>query len=219
MSSSRTRERSRAASAAQHVVAGAVAVAVVERLEAVGVEEDDRELLVVAARAAQQRVQLADGVAPVRDAGELVVVRHRLEVVLAREQLLLHLLRAPCGAHPGDDLGRRRVLAEHVVGAVLERVEGRRNVARLADDDHRDAEEVGVALDLGDRAAEGGVQEQHVGALRARGAEDLVARPGLGDDRADSFEDLAHRFASALRRVRDEHPRPRAASRPWSLRP
>ena len=163
----------------------------------------------MAARAAQQRVELADGEAPVRDARQLVVVRHRLEVVLAREQLLLHLLRAPRGAHAGDDLGRRRVLAEDVVGAVLERIEGRRHVARLADDDDRDAEEVGVALDLGHRAAEGGVQEQDVGALRARGAEHLVARRGLGDDRAEPFEHLAHRFASALRRVRDEHPRPR----------
>ena len=84
------------------------------------------------------------------------------------------------------------------MGAVLERIERSPHVARLADDDDRDAEEVGVALDLGDRAAEGGVQQQDVGALRARGAEDLVARPGLGDDRAEPFED---RRASPRERV------------------
>ena len=191
---------------AQHVVARAVAVAVVERLEAVGVEDHDRELLVVAAGAAEQRVELADGEAAVRDPGELVVEGERLEVVLAREQLLLHLLRPPRGVHAGDDLGRGRVVAQHVVGAVLERIDGRPDVGRLADEDDRDAEEVRVALDLRQRRAEPGVQQEDVDVALAGRREQLLVGRGLQAGRARAVEGVARRRASARGRVRDQHP-------------
>ena len=83
---------------AQHLVAGVVAERVVELLEAVEVDQQQRELVAVRAARLDRRVQRVDQVAAVAEAGE--VVGHRLLLRVA--QALDH---GPAGAPHADEHG------------------------------------------------------------------------------------------------------------------
>ena len=73
----------RVGDAPQHVVARVVAELVVDLLEVVDVDEEDRDD-VVGARVAQHLVDAFEEVTPVRDVGELVVTARRAGAAGAR---------------------------------------------------------------------------------------------------------------------------------------
>ena len=87
-------------------VAGVMAVLVVEQLEVVDVDHRDRQRPAVAARAADQPGEPREHVAAVEQAGERVLVEHRLEPPALPHELLLQRLGARGRAHAGDHVGR-----------------------------------------------------------------------------------------------------------------
>jgi hypothetical protein len=162
--------------------------------------------------AADERLELAQHRAAVRQAGELVVVGQALELALAGEQQLLRLAPAPRGPHAGGELEGVRVVGQHVVGAALERLQRVGGVAMGADQHDRDREQVGVGLDgahhRGARLAlQGGVEEEDVGSPAPRQIEHLRRAPGLGHGTAERLEHGPQRPARGVVRVGDEDAR------------
>ncbi len=108
--------------APQHVVAGLVPVAVVELLEVVEVEHDERELAAVAVDLGDLVVEVVDEGAVVVEAGETVAERRGREQRLHLVVLALHPAEEQAGEEEEDhpeqglphDAGRRR-RAEAVV--------------------------------------------------------------------------------------------------------
>ena len=95
-------------------VAGVVAVVVVEALEVVDVDHRHRQRAAVAARAADQPGEPGEHVAAVEEAGQRVLVEHRLEPAALAHELLLERLGAGGGAHARDQLGRDDRLDQQV---------------------------------------------------------------------------------------------------------
>ena len=88
---------------AQHLVAGVVAERVVELLEAVEVDQQQRQLAVALGRGRDRGVQRVDEVAAVAEAGEVVGARLRAAVAQALDH------RQPRAGHAGEDRhGRER---------------------------------------------------------------------------------------------------------------
>ena len=96
----------------EELVAGAMAQAVVDRLEAVAVEEQHREAEArILARCLDRALQLLEEVGAVRKVGEVVVVRDVLQAALgdAARGHVLHLEDEAGRVFVGDREERRRV--------------------------------------------------------------------------------------------------------------
>jgi hypothetical protein len=121
-------------------------VGVVEALEVVDVDHRHRQRPPVAARAADQPGEPGQHVAAVEEAGERVLVQHRLEPAALADQLLLERLGARGGADTGDQLGGDDRLDQEVKRAAAEAVLGVRD-RHLVVGDHHDGGRVAGVLE------------------------------------------------------------------------
>ena len=102
----------------EHGVAGAVAVAVVDRLEAVEIDIDQRRAGAVALDVSQRALELALETAAVEHVGQRIDVDPRLEIQNARARILqLRRQRVDLGGKPHDDRARRRARRFRCFGA------------------------------------------------------------------------------------------------------
>ena len=196
--------------AGEHGVAAGVPVAVVDRLEAVDVDEHDRQRAIVARRAAHERGELAAEEAPVVQARQLVGVGELLEAALALEQLLAQGRRAAGRAHARDDLGVGGRPAQEVLGALRVRAQRDVDVDVRAQQHDRRAEQVGVALDLGEQLlrlarARPEVDEGDIGQVLAAGGQGAVEVGGLDDVGVDGAQRRGDRGADLELLMGDQH--------------
>ena len=177
---------------AQHLVAGVVAERVVELLEAVEVDQQQRELVAVRAARLDRRVQRVDQVAAVAEAGE--VVGHRLLLRVA--QALDH---GPAGAPHAD---------EH--GGDGERDGDRLDVGELPDAEQRERDR-GVGQQRGehDRAELGGGLDRPLGQPGGEADQDRRGQraPRAGGERRQRRRARARRCVPGRQR---ESPSPAA---------
>src|SRR6185295_10662841 len=178
---------------AEHLVPHLVAVGLVDVLEVVEVEEEQRQRVVVALGAAELLAEAVLEVAVVVDGGEPVGDGETVEP----GALLQHLVEALLGEEGAGDAGADLLLVpgpgDDVVGAHAQRLQLLRRVLAVEDDDHRDvAAVVEVAQLLEDlqpvhaRDVGGGEDQVHLvvagdlEALGAVGGEEDVGPLGAG---------------------------------------
>ena len=174
---------------AQHLVAGRVAERVVDELEVVEVEVEERDRLAGAARADEVQAQLLLELRAVRQAGERVVVGEVGDLRLGAAALGDVL----AGAQDGDDLAL--VVAQRAVAPRDLAV-----VAVLGPDER--LERVARRLDAGDQAREGAARVEAVGGRDDRVEPVAPAQLVLGE--AEQLAALAVDELDVAARVEDD---------------
>ena len=167
----------------EHRVAGEVAVAVVDVLEMVDVDQQHTDGAAVAAGRADHPSQVLVEVAAVEDPGEYVDARARSSSALrARSSSCSDLVLSAALTRATSSSLASNELAQVVVGTEAEPGDHVGGVDPAVQEDHRDVAEVGVRLE----PLEGGVpiehrhldiEEDHVGAVLPAGGDRLLAGP------------------------------------------
>ncbi len=132
--------------AGERRVAHRVAEDVVHALEAIEVDERDREPALVATSARDEARELAGQELPVVQTGDLVDERQVGQLHRPFAQHLAELLALSRRTHAGDELGVVVEVAQDVVGAEPQRLERFVELEVRVHDDHGDACEVGILL-------------------------------------------------------------------------
>ncbi len=115
---------------AQRVIAGLVAMGIVDVLEVVDIDHRHRHLLTIQVQLRQLALALFQEAAAIGQAGQEIAGG---QVLQGADQLqLVHVLR-----DAAEELLAREGLAQEIVGAVLEEARDQRRVGIAGDPDHR----------------------------------------------------------------------------------